>query len=193
MGLVAAGCLTMGAAPLSGEEKGKASPYFPLQVGTQWHYRLGDEQVRIQVARHEKVGDEWCAVLESVQDGIVIETETVAVRGDGLYRIATDDGKLNPPLLFFRLPPRKGDSWPVKFKVNGEASVSGTFVVDQEVAEVPAGKFAAVVTHSKDFEADGIKFTMASWYASGVGPVKKLLRAGPLEMVLELERFEPAR
>jgi hypothetical protein len=191
LSLVAMGVLAVGAVSLGAEEKIEASPYYPLKVGTKWQYRLGEEKVHIRVARHEKVGNEGCAVLESVQDGKVIETETIAVRKDGLYRIATDDGPLNPPMCFLKLPPRRGASWDVNFQI-GDAKVSGTLLLDTEEVQVPAGKFSAVVTRDRDFQINGTKLDSAVWFVSGIGPVKKWVKVGKLEMVLALEKFEPA-
>ena len=69
------------------DEKIKESPYYPLKVGTKWHYKAGGNPIVIQVAKHEKVGDVMCALLETSKEGQVVASEHITIKDDGVYRV----------------------------------------------------------------------------------------------------------
>src|SRR5438046_920099 len=61
----------------------RTSAYFPLEVGTTWHYRAGDGRFKVTVAKHEKVGDVVAAKLETYSDkDKLLSDEHVAVVED---------------------------------------------------------------------------------------------------------------
>src|SRR4051812_24542641 len=57
----------------------KETPYYPLQIGNTWSYRIGDNRYSLKVAKYEKVGDLNCARLEMVVNGKVVATEDIGV------------------------------------------------------------------------------------------------------------------
>src|SRR5690348_14212 len=85
-GLLGCSLLFLAVVELAAQDKLRQTPYYPLQVGTTWHYRAGDSKFTIHVARHEKVGDTLCAVLETKRNGKVIGSEHLVVTSDGVYR-----------------------------------------------------------------------------------------------------------
>src|SRR5205814_9134980 len=108
------------ALPTSPQQPGKdqvqprTSPYYPLTVGTQWTYQVGDHQVTVRVARSEvveikvqkpdadkKLKEEMVKVLafqlEAKSDDRV-QSETVAVLDDGVDRLAAAGKEIVPPL-----------------------------------------------------------------------------------------------
>ncbi len=78
--LIAAGNL-----PAQDATKLVETPYYPLQVGTTWHYKSGDAAFTIRVARHEKVGEVLCACLEVNRDGKVVAWQHLRATADGVY------------------------------------------------------------------------------------------------------------
>jgi hypothetical protein len=190
------------------QDKLKETPYYPLQVGTTWHYRSGDGKFTVRVAKHEKVGDTLCAVLESVRDGKVVGSEHVAVATDGVYRHdltyilpkreANDTTKVSeqsiketpkPPLLVLKLPPKKGDNWKIDSKGDGK-TFRGGFTVEEQEVKVPAGTYKTFRVVSRDLEVNSLKPLVATYYAEGVGMVKQEIEVGDAKAVMELEKFE---
>ncbi len=198
---------------LVGEEKVKETSFYPLQVGTTWHYRRGESKFTVRVVKHEKVGDVPCALLESKCDGKVGGREHLAVKDNGIYRydvsslfksdkprLKTKEGEvfhtqtLKPPMLVLKLPPKKGDDW--KIVSQGEVEVfRGSFKVDEEQEiVVPAGKFKAFRVVARDVEGTALSPApvITSFYAEGVGMVKQLIEIGDAKTEIVLEKFEAA-
>jgi hypothetical protein len=57
--------------PLSGpgtaQELVKDSPYYPLKLGTVWHYKAGanPDTIDLRVTKYEAIGGTTCALLET--------------------------------------------------------------------------------------------------------------------------------
>jgi hypothetical protein len=203
-------CLLVLTAPLAAQDKFKETPYYPLQVGTTWHYRAGDSKFTVRVARHEKVGATLCALLQTRRDGKVVGAEHLAVTADGVYRHdltllrrqadPNDKAKqveltvpqpLTPPMLVLKLPAKKGDSWKVDSKSEGK-TFRGGFVVDEQEIKVPAGTYKTFRVRSEDLEVNALKATLATHFAEGVGMVKQMIEVGDAKIEIELEKFEAA-
>lgn len=211
------GCflLPLAAAELAAQDKLKETPYFPLQVGTTWNYRAGDSKFIVRVARHEKVGDTLCAVLETRRDGKVVGSERLAVASDGVYRHTITlprtqadvrsqaqpgnqkkedttliQQTLKPPMLVLKLPPTRGDSWKVDSKSDGQTFRGGFQVGEQEIT-VPAGHYKTFRVTSQDLEVNSLKPTITTFFAKGVGMVKQILEVGDAKVEIELVKFEP--
>jgi hypothetical protein len=188
-------CLFVLAPAVPAQDKFPESPYYPLQVGTVWQYRAGDNFFNLRVARHEKVGDVWCARVELVLDGRVASSEDVAVAPDGIYRYRFEGKEARPPLCILKLPPGKEKTWKVESKLagprNGEQTLKGTFKAGREEVTVPAGKYRAVTATGQDLEADGMKLNVTYYFAENVGMVKQVLETAGQKMVIELMKFEP--
>jgi hypothetical protein len=182
------------------QEKMAETPYFPLRVGTTWHYKGGDSKFQIRVAAHEKVGDVMAAKLETVKDGKVIAIEHIRVTNDALVRldVAYFDGDkkvqetAQPPIQLLRLPPKKGESFMVDSKVNDRV-YKGTFKISEAEITVPAGMYKTFVVEGLDVEAEGIKAAMTTWYAENVGIVKQKVSAADSTREYELEKFEAGK
>src|SRR5436309_1369884 len=83
------------------------SPYYPLKVGTTWHYSASGKKIVVRVVAHEKVGDVPCAKVEATEKGTT-KVEYIGVEPDGLYRYQVKDKEIKPPLCFLKLSPEKG-------------------------------------------------------------------------------------
>ncbi len=186
-------------AELAAQDKLKETPYYPLQVGTTWHYRSGDGKFTIRVVRHEKAGDTLCALLETTRDGKAVGSEHLAVAADGVYRHDLTAMRppavqqtLKPPMLVLKLPPKKGDSWKVDSTSEGKTFRGGFHVEEQEIT-VPAGTYKAFRVASQDLEVNSLKPIIITYYAAGVGMVKQVIEVGGAKVEIELVKFEAGR
>jgi hypothetical protein len=176
------------------QDPSKESPYYPLKKGTTWTFKAptkmgGAQTITVQVTGGDKDGAKVETIIKD-KDGKdkSVASETVVVQDDGLYRTTVNGVKSDAPVRFLKLPPKKGESWEVETKIQGQA-VKGTFSADEEEVTVPAGKYKAIKVEAKDFSVAGLKTTIACWYAEKVGIVKQSFRVGDTEVVLELEKF----
>lgn len=178
-----------------GQQKG-FEVYFPLKVGSKWHYRSGEEKVVVQVAKAE--------TLEIIRDkkkgkekvpGFLLKitsagrdlSEQVAVLEDGVYRFSAAGKEINPPLCILKFPIKKGETWPIDSVCN-DMPIKGSFTCDEAEIGVPAfaDKFRAVTTSFKD-----LKMSFEYYFAPGVGMVKQRIEVGSFKVLLELEKYEP--
>ena len=176
------------------EGKMPTSPYYPLQVGTTWHYKAGDNKFRMKVTRHENVGEVRCARVELFIDDKSTASELIAVTGDGVYRYAFDGKEARPPVRFLKLPPKKGDAWKVDSEIGKDKEkLQGTFKMGEEEVTVPAGKFKVVTSSAQDLDANNLKLSVTYYFAEKVGMVKQVIEVAGQRIVIELEKFEPGK
>jgi hypothetical protein len=188
------------AVAVAAEDKLVETPYYPLQVGTTWHYKAGDGKFTIRVTRHEKVGDVLCARLEATRDGKVIAWQHLSVTADGVYRHDLTDQHTGtavtqsprPPMLVLKLPPKSGETWKVDSRADGK-TFRGSFKIDEQEVKIPAGAFKAVRVTSQDLEINGLKPVITTYFASGAGMVKQTIQEGDSKIEIELEKLETAK
>lgn len=173
------------------KDKGKIgeSPYYPLQVGTAWHYKLGDQKFTMKVTKHEPVGKVLCARVELIVDNKVTAFEHIGVTETGIYRYSYEGKNTEPPVLILKLPPKPGDTWEVSAKVGGE-TLKGMLKEGEEDVKVPAGSYKAVTVAADDFDANGTKMAFKYYFAKDVGMVKQDLDVNGQKAVIELEKFD---
>lgn len=94
-----------------------AHPYYPLQVGSQWMYRLERGQMKVRVVAKRKIDDIDAFVVETTAFGSVPVTELIGVTRNGVFRFGFNDEKLDFPLMLIRLNPKNGDRWTLDSKV----------------------------------------------------------------------------
>lgn len=187
---------------LAFEDKPDETAYYPLRVGTTWHYKTGDSKFTIQVRKHEKVGEMLCALLEVTRDGKVVGSQHLAVTDDGVYcyDLTSQAGRTadrvvqtpKPPVLMLKLPPKNGDSWKVDSTADGKA-FRGAFRIDEQEVKVPAGTYKTVRVTSQDLEVNGLQPVITTYYARGAGMVKQVIREGDVTTEIELEKFEAGK
>ncbi len=190
--------LLLAAAPLPGQgnknKKDKPKPppdYYPLKVGNAWQYRVGKDQVTVRVAKEEQAEKETVAVLETSGGGKAL-TERVSAQKDGLYRLTAEDMEIRPALCFLKLPFKAGDTWTVKGSA-GDLPVEGTFTAAEEEVAVPAGKYRTATATCPDLRIGKARMALKYWFAPGVGMVKQRLQIGDRVVLVELEKFTPAK
>lgn len=205
--LLAVPLLALQVGELAAQDKIKETPYYPLKVGTTWHYRAGDSKFVVHVVRHEKVGGTRCALLETIRDGEVVGSEHLAVADNGVYRhdLTSPLGQLDPrshakrerekktqtlkpPMLILKLPPKNGDSWRVDCKSDG-TTCRGSFQVSEQEITVPAGTYKTFRVDSQDLEVNSLKPHLTMFFAAGVGMVKQIIEMGEAKIAIELEKF----
>jgi hypothetical protein len=158
--------------------KAKVNPYyFPTTVGAKWVYETPDgKDETAVVAVVEKDGDDFVVSRETGTGNRSAYTKMV-VSADGLRQEREfTGGKLGWVL---KANVKDGDSWDMP--EGGKRTVHGP-----EEVEVPAGKFTALRV---EWENSGGKYS--SWYAPGVGEVKRVMKRGETETVSRaLKSFE---
>ncbi len=177
------------------------SAFYPLRVGDTWTYRVGDQTVVVRVVQEEilaykpavKGKDETAKVrgflLES-KSGNRVLIEKVAVLNDGVYRFHAAGKDIAPPLCFFKLPSRKGDSWQVDAASEGQA-VKGTFIGGEEgvaiaVSAEKTARYNTVTVTCPDLLIGGQKMSITYWFAENIGMVKQRVQMDNVEVVMEL-------
>jgi hypothetical protein len=154
--------------------------FFPTTVGAKWVY-LGEDgrEEGIEVSSVEKEGGGWIVSRTGLRGNAVVYTK-VAVSHAGLKKDAVDSEGKTVEDWIIKGKGRSGDSWDTP--EGGKRKVH-----DPEVVVVPAGKFTAVRV-----ETELVGVTTTSWYAAGVGEVKRVVRReGAKEIVTRsLKTFE---
>lgn len=170
------------------EDKVGESPYYPTKIGTTWTYRIGEKKLTQKVTKHEKQGNYFCARIETIVDGNTVATEHIHVTKDGLFRVAYNGEMPDKPVMFFKLPPKTGESWNVEAKVANE-SVKGKFTISKEKVKVPAGEIDSFLSKG-DFDVNGQPAKFNYWITEGKGIVKLEMAVGGQSFAIELEKYE---
>jgi hypothetical protein len=203
------GLLLVAGGPLAGQGKGQdkkdkpekkekkapkakaSADYYPLKVGSTWEYRVGKQKATVRVLREETMDNDTVAVLETTLDGKKI-TERVGVKADGVYRYSGEGVDYKPPLRFLKLPPEDGETWEVKSQGAG-LEIAGTFKAGEEEVTVAAGQYEAVTSSCAEFRIDSARLSMKYWFVPRIGMVKQQLKIGDREVLIELEKYTPAK
>ena len=170
------------------------TPYFPLAVGSKWSYRCGENRFQLKVVKFEKVGTTNCARVELFVNNKSEAFEHIAVTKDGVVRFSFDNKKAEPPILFLKLPIKDKETWKVESKVDGHP-LKGSFTSGTEAdVKVPARTYEKTVTVTgTDLEANGVKLSLKYYFAENVGMVKQVIDIAGQKIVIELEKYEPAK
>jgi hypothetical protein len=198
--------------PLSAHAQGAAQiEFYPLKVGHRWTYRATDirqksdqrREVVIQVDREEpylqpvKKGEE--TVMEKRVGCLLKSTSVnkmtfdhVVVLEEGVHRIHSAGTKIDPPLKFIQRPLNVGDTWKCN-SLSGNVTLKGTFTTKTDSIRVPLGIFDRALWIAYRGESQEARLEIDYWFVSGIGMVKQRVLAADHEIMLELEKFEPAK
>ena len=170
------------------------TPYFPLAVGSKWFYKCGENRFRLEVVKFEDVGTTKCARVELFVNNKSEAAEHIAVTKDAVMRFSFDGKKAEPPISFLKLPVKDKETWKVESKVDGHP-LKGSFTSGTEAdVKVPAGTYPKTITVTgTDLEANGVKLTLKYYFAENVGMVKQVIDIAGQKIVIELEKYEPAK
>jgi hypothetical protein len=168
--------------------------YYPLKVGTQWHYRTTvngkDSQVTTRLSNNEMIDGQLLARLDAMVGGNTIAvTEHLTATANGVFRNRVNGIPVQPPYCMLKYPIKEGDSWKSDYVV-GKDRFSVVSTCTKAEVTVPAGKYTAIKVYSEAL-LNGQSVTIVFWYAEGVGPVKEEVEGLPTgKITMELERFE---
>lgn len=191
-GFVAALLMTAGAVGAYAGEIAKDNPYYPLQLGNTWHYAASNgRELTLRVGGYEKVGQVLCARLDTIDEtGKVVATEDIAATQSCIMRYAYGPTAAQPPVCFFHLPPRPGESWPVDSSV-GTTRMHGTITAGSEKVTVPAGAFDTITTTAVFYQGDNPEpITTTLYFAKGVGYVRQTLDIKDVHVEIQLKSYE---
>jgi hypothetical protein len=160
--------------------------HYPLSVGREWTFASGPLQIVERVAAHETVGDELCARVETSFGEKVVGYEHLAVRKDGVYRVAIAGKPVEPPLKFLALPAAAGQKWSVNSTIVGQ-NISGEFETSEGKVSVAREEHAAIAVECKKFRFGKGELSTTSYFVPGIGKVKQVVVANGQETTLELQ------
>ena len=100
---------------------------------------------------------------------------------EGVYRIHTAGTPATPPILFFKLPPKAGDTWECN-SMSGNAAIKGTFTVKAD----KIGTFDAFVVLYRDVPS---AVEIDYWFVSGIGMIRQRVKTKNTEVTLQLEEY----
>jgi hypothetical protein len=185
------------------DEKTTTTPYYPLAVGNTWYYRVGENHFSLKVAKIEEVGDKKklkCARIELIVNDKPISFEHIAVTPEAVVRCTFENKTAVPPIPFFKLPYKKGATWNVESRVDGQL-LKGTFTANEEDTTIPmaanlqnpTGKVRAISVTGKDLMVNGVKMNLTYYFMENIGMVKQVIEYAGQKAVIELEKYELAK
>lgn len=197
--VLGAAVVLFGGALLAQPKDTQADGYFPLKLKATWTYKVGDNFVEVKVAKAEKVGAEEFFTLETLVGKDPKTSETVVIRGDGVYRTKVKDDKLEPFVKVLALPVKKDASWEINSKL-GTQTIKGTMKVKNDKEKLtlkgPSGDvvYETVLVEGENMDIAGAKTTMRLWFAKDRGIVKEeVLVTGGEKVILELFKYEEGK
>lgn len=165
-----------------GDDVAIESTYFPIRPGSNATFRFPGIEHEYRCTRVEVFDKKVCGRFETFVNGKMSKVEHIHVAADGVYRVAFNGNKIDPPLLLLQLPPRVGQDWLTESKLMGQ-KIRGDSKVTAERVVSPAGVFATMVVKSRISILDAENKPTAvmqsgSWFAPKVGMVKQSLTIG---------------
>jgi hypothetical protein len=176
-------------------QEAKTPNYYPMQVGNQWNYRIeagGKSAESIsKIAKIETIDDVPLARLEAYIGEELKATEHLRQTDKGVFRYRNNGQEISPPICLLKYPVKSGAKWHGEIIVGKE---TGKYFCEatEESIDVAAGKFKTMRV-SVRLESGGKTVNTSYWFVKDVGFVRQTVDAGNLNIVMELEKFEPAK
>ena len=202
-----------------------ADTLLPSAVGTTWKYEMTQEfgegvrpsadekttpgpdgkvhlPISIFVAGTEKIDGVETYKYELERQGRVQLTEFLQVTDAGVIAFARADSdgekaKLTPPQKILSFPPRAGEKWEYKGRVDDIETRQSFEILGRESISVPAGKFEAFHLRLTQLAPTPPSIQEDRWFTPNVGYVKILtevkLAGGGLIQRINLEMTEAPR
>ncbi|MBX3444145.1 MAG: hypothetical protein KF774_17210 [Planctomyces sp.] len=162
-----------------------ACEVYPLGVGREWTFQSGPAELHERVTKHELIGEELCARVETTLNNRIVSYEHIAVRDDGVYRVAIAGKPIEPPLRFIMLPARAGDTWKVDSQIVGQ-SVRGEFKTDVQTVKIGGEEVSALVVDGRNFRAGDNEIAFKYFFVPQVGKAKQIVETNGQTVTLEL-------
>jgi hypothetical protein len=191
---------TQKSTPSATPEKGHAKTpnYYPLKVGTKWHYQLdGGNGQKVQLVSEiggvDDVRGKSLARLDVAANGRKLPT-TEHLRSDesGVFRVRMNDVEIDPPICLIKYPLKAGQTWSVETSAAGQKMKVDCSEGPSEEVQVPAGKYQAIPCTITVMQGP-IRLKNVFWFAEDVGIVKQRSEVGPQTVILELTKYEAAK
>ncbi|MCA9089661.1 MAG: hypothetical protein KDA90_13635 [Planctomycetaceae bacterium] len=181
------------ASQANAQELAPSSEFFPTAIGTQWVFSAGGVEILERVVAHERIGNDVCARVETVFNGEPVSDEHIAVRPDGIYRVAVAGQPVTPAFRLAKFPPRLNDTWTINSML-ADQPIAGSFQTGQDKVTVPAGEYATLTSTGSGFQIGQAKLSFVYHFARGVGKVMQVTKIdGQPDVVLQLKSFTPAK
>jgi hypothetical protein len=183
-------------APSAKPTKDKVPTYYPLKVGSKWHYQVDAGEGRKvlivnQIAKIENIDGQNLARLETVANGEVKATEHLSSNDQGVFRNRYNGMEVTPPVCLLKYPIKEGQSWETETKA-GEQQLTVSGREGRAEIQVPAGKYQTV-TCLIETSVNGMKISTNYWFAPDVGVVKQTIDLGGRVVNMELVKFEDGK
>jgi hypothetical protein len=166
--------------------------YYPLKVKNTWTYRIGLNAFTYKVVKHEKKGGVVCAKIEMQVKGKPVSYEHIGVTSDSIARYTFEGKEAKPPIIILKLPPKKDEVWKVESKCDGKL-LKGSFKSGEETIKISGVAHKAVTVTGTDLDLGGMKLNVTYYFVKDIGMVKLVWELGGKKVVIELDRFEPAK
>jgi hypothetical protein len=175
--------------------KAKAAElYFPTVEGTKWVQRN---------SRGKEVIDETYTVTKvEEKDGVYLvtttrdtQTHTREVSDKGVVVMLDTVAEKGVRVQVLKLPVKEGDTWTFDLKeTGGGIAWTTTYTVGKaEEVTVAAGKYTALPVLAETAVNGRVQTKVTTWFAEGVGEVKKTSVGSNGEWVTELKEFTPGK
>jgi hypothetical protein len=189
--LVAVLIAVAGQLPLTAADKEVPPDYYPLKVGTKWHYRVEANgqpgQMVSQITKIEQIDGQKLARLEVTAQEKPVASEHLRSSDKGIFRHRYNGLEIAPPFCIRQYPVKEGAAWESENKIaTKKRKASGRAGKKKETVEVPAGKFDAVTVRIES-EADGRQISTVYWFVDRIGVVKQTMDLGGIQITMELE------
>ncbi len=176
------------AAPVPKEILQKFPDYYPLFLGTEWEYRVGESAVTVKVKDYSEKAGVRTGVLSTEVNGAEVATEAIRVDETGVYSTHINATKIEPAVLILKFGIEKETEWATKCKV-GAQKVDFRFKLEGlEDLEVPAGKYKAVKVTGSGTIAETETQTEFH-FAEGIGIVRITYSIGGQRTSLDLKKY----
>jgi hypothetical protein len=179
--------------PIASLGAATVADYYPLKVGTKWHYRVEtmgiESNATMQISKIESIDGQAMARLDSLIEDQVIASEHLSANETGVFRHRFNGLPASPPICVLKYPIKDGESWKTDFVVGNEKCRVESQCAKEEVT-VPAGKYQTVKVTTKMVN-NGQRIMVVYWFAKDIGAVKQVVDAvGAGTVTMELESVE---
>jgi hypothetical protein len=182
--------------PGAEKAKEKGPDYYPLKVGSKWHYLAEAENGRkglllIQIAKIENFEGKDMARAETVMQGNVVDIQHLSVNDQGIFRNRKNEQAIAPPVCLLKYPVKEGEHWEAEIRV-GDQQGTMTGLEGREEIQVPAGKYHTITTLIET-TVNGTKISNKYWFAANVGIVKQSVVVAGTSVKMELIKYDEAK
>jgi hypothetical protein len=185
----------------------QALDYFPLKIDHKWTYVVNADpkkKVVIEVERTEdytrkEIKDDkktepkkFTGFILKTTSGDKVTRDHVVVMEDGVYRIHAAGTLINPPLLFFKFHVKSGETWTCESE-SGNTKIKGTSTANLLKNQGADGKTDYWKIEFNNNKPGDERIEITYWFAPGYGMIQQHVKMKNHDIVLKLEKFEPAK